>query len=122
MTQPLDPTLWEPDLSEKAEPVEETPEDGEIASVLLAADDTMPLVLVEVESTPRQLQSIVCGDEQHVTIRLDDEGKVELRGRETIWAPELVLDAAPAVESFDSGVPVAPVVELQKQDRISSDA
>ena len=117
MTQPLDPTLWEPDLSEKAEPVEETPEDGEIASVLLAADDTMPLVLVEVESTPRQLQSI-----DWAVAVLDDEGKVELRGRETIWASELVLDAAPAVESFDSGVPVAPVVELQKQDRISSDA
>ena len=74
MTQPLDPTLWEPDLSEKAEPVEETPEDGEIASVLLAADDTMPLVLVEVESTPRQLQPI-----DWAVAVLDDEGKVELR-------------------------------------------
>ena len=71
----------------------------------------MPLVLVMVESTPRQLQSI-----DWAIAVLDEAGKVELRGRECIWEPEFVADdAASDVESFDSGTPVAPVVELQNR-------
>ena len=83
-----------------------------------AVKDVMPLVLVMVESTPRQLQSI----EWAVAV-LDDAGTVQLRGQETIWEPEFVVDGAGSgVESFDSGTPVAPVVELQRQDRPQPDA
>lgn len=110
---PLDPTLWEPSLADEREPVAEIPEDGEIGPVLRSVGSTMPLVLVMVESTPRQLQSI-----QWAVAVLDDDGKVQLRGRECIWEPELgINNVAPEVESFDSGVPAAPVVELQKQHR-----
>ncbi|GGS53739.1 hypothetical protein [Actinokineospora fastidiosa] len=112
VTAPLDPTLWEPSLSGEPEPVQHATERGELGSVLRAFGDTMPLVLVMVKSTPRQLQSI----EWAVAV-LDGDGKVKLRGQECIWEPELVADdAASDVESFDSGAPVTPVVELQKQD------
>ena len=71
-----------------------------------------------VESTPPQLQSI----EWAIAV-LDDAGKVELRGRESIWVPELGADdTASDVEPFNSGTPVAPVVELRKQDRPHPDA
>ncbi|NCL75749.1 hypothetical protein [Rhodococcus sp. YH1] len=116
--EPLDPTLWDPRLSEDHEVhevVENNSEADELGPVLRAVGDTMTLVLVMVQSTPRQLQSV----EWAVAV-LDDDGKVELRGQERIWEPELVTDdAASDVESFDSGVPVAPVVELQ--DRTQTD-
>lgn len=114
---PLDPMLWEPKLVKEDEQVDDISE-GELGPVLEAVSDTMPLVLVMVESTPQQLQSI----EWAVAV-LDDAGKVKLRGRESIWEPELVADdAASDVEPFNSGTPVAPVVELQKQDRPQPDA
>ncbi|WP_157597070.1 hypothetical protein [Saccharomonospora saliphila] len=117
MTAPLDPTLWEPSLSGEPQPVYDASEENELDPVLRTVGDTMPLVLVMVESTPRQLQSI----EWAVAV-LDGDGKVRLRGQECIWEPELAAeDAASDVESFDSGVPVAPVVELQKQDRRPAD-
>lgn len=54
---------------------------------------------------------------------IDAEGKVQLHGRDSIWEPELVADgAASHVESFDSGTPAAPVVELQTQERPGTDA
>lgn len=49
-----------------------------------AVRDKMPVVLVMVWSTPRQLQSI----EWAVAV-LDDSGKVELRGRESLWEQSL---------------------------------
>ncbi|RSM33974.1 hypothetical protein DMA12_48795 [Amycolatopsis balhimycina DSM 5908] len=117
MIAPLDPTLWEPSLSGEPEPVYDASEESELGPVLRAVGDTMPLVLVMVESTPRQLQSI----EWAVAV-LDVDGKVKLRGHECIWEPELAADdAASTVESFDSGEPVAPVVELQKQGRTPTD-
>jgi hypothetical protein len=71
-----------------------------------------------VESTPRQLQSI----EWAVAV-LDGEGKVELRGQEAIWEPEPVADGnASGIESFDSGVPVAPKVEPREQEGPGPDA
>lgn len=117
-TATLDPTLWEPSLVDEPEPVQKVSEEGELGPVLRAVGDTMPLVLVMVESMPRQLQSI-----EWAVAMLDDAGKVQLCGQERIWEPEIVADeAASVVESFDSGVPVAPVVELQKQDRPQTDA
>jgi hypothetical protein len=100
--------LFEPTFTDAVQPAEEAPETAEIASMMAAVRDTMPLVLVMVWSTPRQLQSI----EWAVAV-LDDAGKVQPGGQECIWEPELIADDASSdVESFDSGTPVAPVVEL----------
>lgn len=118
MTPPLDPVLWEPSLSDEPVPADETAEDGEIGPVLLAADDSMPLVLVMVESTPRALQSI-----RWAVAVLDGEGKVELRGLEAMWEQEPGTDDATArVESFDSGAPVEPKVEPREQEGSEPDA
>lgn len=112
-TAPLDPTLWEPSLADESDPTQDMSDESDLGPVLRAVGDTMPLVLVMVESTPRQLQSI-----DWAVAVLDDADKVQLRGRECIWEPELVAAKTPSdAESFDSGVPVAPVVELQAQDR-----
>lgn len=117
VAEPLDPTLWDPSLAEDHEVVANIPDEGDLGPVLRAVGGAMPLVLVMVQSTPRQLHSV----EWAVAV-LDDDGKVELRGQECIWEPELVTDdVASDVESFDSGVPVAPVVALQKQDRTQTD-
>jgi hypothetical protein len=105
--------LFEPTFTDEVQPAEEPPETPEIASMMAAVRDTMPLVLVMVWSTPRQLQSI----EWAVAV-LDGDGKVELLGQECIWEAESTAeDAGPDVESFNSGAPVSPVIELQKQDR-----
>jgi hypothetical protein len=78
----------------------------------------MPLVLVMVESTPRQLQSI----EWAIAV-LDGDGKVELRGQEAIWEPEPVADGnTSGVEAFDSGSPVMPMVEPREQEGSGPDA
>jgi hypothetical protein len=115
---PPPPMLFEPSLVDGDEPVAEATEESELQHVVRTFGDTMPLVLVMVESTPRQLQSI-----DWAIAALDDAGKVQLRGQENIWEPEFVVDdAASYVESFDSGTPVAPVVELQRQDRPQPDA
>lgn len=117
-TPPPDPTLWEPSLSGELKPTHELAEDDEIAPVLRAAGDAMPLVLVMVESTPRQLQLI-----DWAVAVLDDEGKVELRGRETIWVPEpAAAEPVASVESFDSGEPTAPKVEPREQEGSEPDA
>lgn len=117
-TPPLDPALWEPSLAEGQQPAEDTAEGSEIGPVLLAAGDSMPLVLVMVESTPRALQSI-----SWAVAVLDGEGKVELRGQEAIWEPEPVIDdATDGVESFDSGAPVGPKVEPREQEGSGPDA
>lgn len=115
---PLDPVLWEPSLSDEPAPADDAAEDGGIGPVLLAAGDSMPLVLVMVESTPRALQSIRWA----VAVR-DSEGKVELHGQETIWEPEPATDdATSGVESFDSGAPVEPKVEPREQEGSEPDA
>jgi hypothetical protein len=104
---PPDPMLWEPNLVEQES--EATADSSDLA-------ETAALM---AHSTPRQLQSV----EWAVAV-LDDDGKVQLRGHEAIWEPELVADvsASGGVESFDSGAPVAPVVELQQQERPGTDA
>lgn len=117
-TPPLDPALWEPSLTDEPVPANDTAEDGEIGPVLLAAGDSMPLVLVMVESTPWALQSI-----GWAVAVLDGEGKVDLRGREVIWEPEPATnDAAAGVESFDSGAPVEPKVEPREEEGSGPDA
>ena len=117
-TPPLDPALWEPSLSKEQEPAQDTTDQGEVGPVLRAVGDSMPLVLVMVGSTPRQLQSI----EWAVAV-LDGEGKVELRGQEAIWEPEPVTDRnASGVEPFDSGSPVGPKVEAREQEGSGPDA
>lgn len=113
--------LWEPSFDEDAQPIGEPSDDlepAETAALMAAVGDPMPLVLVMVHSVPWQLQSI-----EWAIAELDAEGKVQLQGRESIWEPELVNDgAASDVESFDSGTPTAPVVELQTQERPGTDA
>jgi hypothetical protein len=111
-TAPLDPTLWEPCLEDRHEPSQENPDASELGLALREVGDTMPLVLVMVESTPRQLQSI-----DWAVATLDDAGEVRLRGHERIWEPELVTeDSGANMESFDSGTPSEPSVELQEQE------
>lgn len=117
-TAPLDPALWEPSLSAEHEPTQDPTDAGEVGFVLRVVGDSMPVVLVMVESTPRQLHSI----EWAVAV-LDGEGKVELRGQEIIWEPEPVADGkASVVESFDSGSPVEPKVEAREQEGSAPDA
>lgn len=115
---PPDPMLFESSFIGEAEPVDDMPEEAELERVARAVGDTMPLVLVMVQSSPRQLQSI----EWAVAV-LDDAGKVTLHGPESIWEPELnVEDAATDVESFDSGTPNGPTIEPQEQEGTQPDA
>lgn len=108
--------LWGGPMAEEAGPVEYV--SAETAIMMEAVRNTMPLVLVMVWSTPRQLQSI----EWAVAI-LDDSGRVELRGQESLWEPEPVAEYEPSdVESFDSGTPGGPTVEPHEQDNRPSDA
>jgi hypothetical protein len=104
--------LWEGDFTDEAETGSDSP-DTEI--VLEAVREKMPLVLVMVWSTPRQLQTI-----EWAVARLDGDLKVQLHGQEALWKPEPTInDATADVESFDSGAPVVPVVALQTLDRPS---
>lgn len=116
---PLDPMLFDPALLAGPEPVEAADDETELERVVREVGDTMPLVLVMIQSSPRQLQSVewAIAELNHVT----DE--VVLRGQETIWESELITaEASSDVESFDSGTPVAPAVELQKRGASISDA
>lgn len=104
--------LFEPTFSAEVEPVEDGLDAAETERMLGAVYDTMPLVLVMVWSTPRQLQSI-----EWAVAALDDAGKVKLHGQECIWEPELVAaDVATDVESFDTGAPVVPPLKPHEQE------
>lgn len=113
--------LWEPTFDEDVDPLKSSTDAREresTATLMAAVGDPMPVVLVMVYSVPWQLRKI-----EWAVVELDAEGKVELHGRHSIWEPERVVDDATSdVESFDSGTPSAPVVELQTQDRPGSDA
>lgn len=110
-TAPLDPALWEPSLSEEQESAQDTTYGDEIGPVFRAVCHSMPLVLVMVDSTPRQMQSI-----EWAVAMLDGDGKVELRGQESIWESEPVAHGnASGVEAFDSGSPVMPKVEPREE-------
>lgn len=113
-----DPMLIEPSFADRGEPAEEAPEERELKHLIKTLPDTMSLVLVIVDSSPRQLRSI-----QWAIAVLDENAKTQLHGQESIWESEIVADdAVEAVESFDSGTPDTPVVELQQQDRPRTDA
>ena len=116
---PPPPMLFEPGTTSEAEPVDSATEEAQLEHVMRAVDDTMPLVLVMVQSSPRQLQSI-----EWAVADLDPEtGKVTLHGRESIWEPESKVDeAAKDVESFDSGTPTGPTVKPREQEETDPDA
>ena len=118
---PPEPGLWEPSLSDEqdaADTLNQDAHEGEVEQALRAVGDTMPVVLVMVESTPRRLQSI----EWAVAV-LNDDGKVELRGQEPIWEPEPVADAtASDVEAFDSGQPSSRTSRPREQEESDPDA
>lgn len=119
-----DPTLFGPDFEAAPAPVNEEPAAGpeqavDLEAVMSSVDGTMPVVLVLVHSSPRQLQAI-----DWAVAELDREsGEVGLRGEETIWQPEYAaVSDTSAVESFDSGSPIVPALEPQTQERPQSDA
>lgn len=116
---PPPPMLFEPNPTSDAEPVDGVTEEAQLERVVRAVGNTMPLVLVMVQSSPRQLQSI-----EWAVAELDQEsGKVKLHGRESIWEPELkVDDAANDVESFDSGTPNGPTIEPREREETEPDA
>lgn len=115
---PPDPMLFEPDLTDDVESDDASAPESELERVVRTVGDAMPLVLVLVESSPRQLHSI----EWAVAV-MDDAGKITLHGQEPIWVPELVGDDVPAdVDSFDSGVPTGPAIEPREQDGSQPDA
>lgn len=116
---PPPPMLFEPSPTSDAEPVDGVTEEAQPERVMRAVGDTMPLVLVMVQSSPRQLQSI-----EWAIAELDQEtGKVKLHGRESIWESELRADdAANDVESFDSGTPRGPTIELREREETEPDA
>jgi hypothetical protein len=113
--------LFELGFGNEPEPDEEASGEAEkvkVERLVRAVGDSMPLVLVMVHSSPRQLQSI-----EWAVADLDDEGKVKLHGHEAIWEPELVAaDTTSDGESFDSGTPVPPAVEPRKQEGTDPDA
>lgn len=122
IARPPDPVLFGPDFGDEPEPQPEVfddPEEAKVAHLVRAIGDVMPVVLVMVHSSPRQLQSI-----EWAVAELDKEtGKVTLHGHEAIWEPEApVDDVVAAVEAFDSGTPVPPAVELQEQQKVDPDA
>lgn len=119
---PIPPAgLWDPSLDENVDPIEtssDVREKESTATLMTAVGDPMPMVLVMVHSVPRQLQSI-----EWAVADLDTEGKVQLRGRDTIWEPEPVAgDVTSEVESFDQGEPVTPDLEPRTQEWPGTDA
>ncbi|WP_231587686.1 hypothetical protein [Corynebacterium comes] len=109
--RPPDPMLFET--------IDDIPEEGELERVVQAAGGTMPLVLVMVHSSHLQLQSI----EWAVAELIEETGKVNLHGRQTIWRPEPVVETMTSdVESFDSGAPVMPAIAPREQEGLDPDA
>lgn len=113
--QPPDPTLFDPVIGDAPD---ESGQPG-LERVMRAAGEVMPVVLVIVHSSPRQLQSI-----EWAVAELDEKtGKVKRHGQEAMWEPEFVeADAASAGESFDSGTPVPPGIEPREQEGVDPDA
>lgn len=115
----LDATLFEPTPKHSSSLDTQPPEVTELEDTVRAAEGVMPLVLVVIQSSPKQLQSI-----DWAVAKLDgDTGKVVLNGRESIWGPEVPTEeAASDVESFDSGTPSGPTIEPQEQQGTNPDA
>lgn len=117
----LDPMLFEAGFTGEPESGSDAcpPEETELKSVMRAVGEVMPLVLVMVRSSPRQLQSV----EWAVAELAEETGEVTLHGPENIWELELNGDeAATDVESFDSGTPQGPTIKPQDQEGTQPDA
>ncbi|MFD1376086.1 hypothetical protein ACFQ4U_07035 [Micrococcus antarcticus] len=119
-----DPALFGPDFSGVGDSstddlTAQSDSFGDLEAVLSSMEGMMPVVLVMVNSSPRQLQSI-----EWAVAELDLESEeVRLRGEATIWQPEHVAEPdSSEVESFDSGAPVIPVLEPREQERPQFDA
>lgn len=113
------PTLLEPDFGGVFTTEAAEPDEPKLERVVRAARDVMPLVLVIVQSSPWQLQSI----EWAVAELNESSGTVQLHGRASIWEPEFVeIGVVAEGESFDSGNPIAPPVHLRKQEGADPDA
>lgn len=112
---PPDPMLFDSFVRDESD----GPGPPGLERVVRAAGEVMPVVLVIVQSSPRQLQLI-----EWAVAELDEStGKVERHGQESIWEPEIVeIDATSSGESFDSGTPVPPAIEPRKQEGTNSDA
>lgn len=109
---PPPPMLFEPSFGDAGESTDIPDNACELERTVRTVGDRMPVVLVMVRSTPRLLQSI-----EWAIAELDDASMVQLHGQQIIWEQEIVTDGvASDVESFDSGAPVVPVVELQPQE------
>lgn len=115
----LDATLFEPTPKKSSDAVIKSPEETPLEDAVRASDGVMTLVLVIIQSSPRQLQSI-----DWAVAELDvDTGKVVLHGRENIWGPEITAVEAPSdLEPFDSGTPSGPTIEPQEQQGTNPDA
>lgn len=116
---PPDPMLFDPLLMNGVGLEDDVSEEAELAQVARIDGGTMPLVLVMVQSSHRQLQSI----EWAVAELATETGEVKLHGQQSIWQPESVVEAETSdVEPFDSGAPVMPVIAPQSQENTDPDA
>lgn len=107
--QPLD--LFGSSFLNGGEDIRDAGEQAELERTLRHAGENMPVVLVMVQSSPRQLSSIDWAVAEYTN------GAVRLHGEESLWeATDDVTAAAVDVEPFDSGAPVVPAIELQAQD------
>lgn len=110
--QPLD--LFGPSFVEGGEEIRNSREQVDLEQALRAAGEAMPVVLVMVHSTPRQLTSIDWAVVEYTS------GAVRTHGEVTIWEATAETGiATDDVESFDSGTHAGPPVEPQIQDRPS---
>lgn len=117
--QPPDPMLFEPGFGDEPDEAIEDGRESKVGRLVKDVGDTMPVVLVLVHSSPHHLQAI----EWAVAEFDETTGEVKLSGHEAIWEPAVVVDGvAPVVEPFDSGIPVAPAVELRAQEGTAPDA
>ncbi|MEV7875548.1 hypothetical protein [Microbacterium sp. NPDC089188] len=106
-----EPELFGNSLMDGGEEARDADELERFERLVEAAGAVMPVVLVMVHSTPRQLSSITWAVAEYRS------GQVHLLGEEPIWSDDFAGEGLDVeVESFDSGVPAAPVVALQTRD------
>lgn len=116
--QAPDPGLFEAAFM-SAQDHDDSESDIDLAEVMTSIDGNMPVVLVMLDSSPDQLKAI-----DWAIAELDPgSGEVRLRGHETIWQPEPVVESgATGFEPFDSGTPLPPAIEPRKQEETDPDA
>lgn len=103
-----DPTLFDGVFTEEFAVVDPD-DDSRVEALQAAVREALPVVVVLVWSTPRQLRLI-----EWALGKVDAEGNMELLGREALWRPEQVTVVEQAsVDAFDSGAPEVPVVAIR---------